>query len=96
MAHDLQNYFPTFSEALDAVQTRLNLSAIELVFGTVNTPPDEHWTVQVSRMGPVAYGQTLSANFEILTLKGKPTRKWYHIVIYRMDNGSYELVTYIL
>lgn len=42
----------------------------------------------------VAYGQTQRYNKE-LTLNGKPQRKGFHVQIYRMDSGNYELNMYI-
>ena len=45
---------------------------------------------------PVSYGQVRNYNFELGTIKGRPTRKWFHVVITRLDSGRYELVTYIL
>lgn len=45
--------------------------------------------------GGVSYGQTVSRSFELASLKGKATRKWAQCVIYRMESGRYELVSYI-
>ena len=42
----------------------------------------------------VAYGQTQRYSKE-LTLNGKPQRKGFHVQIYRMDSGNYELNMYI-
>lgn len=46
--------------------------------------------------GGVSYGETRNGDVEIESLKGKGTRKWFHVVIYRMDSGTYELTCYIL
>lgn len=35
-------------------------------------------------------------DFKLGTLKGRPTRKYFHAVITRLDSGRYELVTYVL
>ena len=43
----------------------------------------------------IKYGETITNHVEILTLKGKKTRKYFHIIITRLDNGMYELVSYI-
>ena len=90
------NYFETFAAAVDAVQLRLDDAQIELVFGTITTPADDHWSQQIFRKGPLSYGQSLRASFEILTKKGKPTRSWFHVQIWRLDSGTYELNTYAL
>jgi hypothetical protein len=42
----------------------------------------------------VSYGQTQRYNKE-LTVNGKPQQKGFHIQIYRMDSGSYELNMYV-
>lgn len=46
--------------------------------------------------GGVPYGHTKEAHGEIATIKGKGTRKWAHVSIYRMDSGRYELTLYVL
>ena len=46
--------------------------------------------------GGVTYGATVSRSFELLSLKGKPTRKGAHCVVYRMESGRYELTAYVL
>lgn len=46
--------------------------------------------------GGVSYGQTVSKSFELVSLKGKKTKKWAHISLYRMESGRYELTNYIL
>ena len=46
--------------------------------------------------GGVSYGHTASRSFELATLKGKPTRKFAHVTLYRMESGKYELTDYVL
>ncbi len=46
--------------------------------------------------GGLAYGETKEAHYPIETLKGKSTKKYAHMTIYRMESGRYELTTYIL
>lgn len=88
--------FETFSDAVDAAQVELDKASAELVFGTASTPADDHWTQQIFSGGPIPYGAIRRHDFEVLAYKGKPSRKWFHIVITRMDSGRYELVTYFL
>ena len=45
---------------------------------------------------PVNYGQTFSKSYPLKSLKGKATKKWAHMVVYRMESGKYELTNYIL
>ena len=44
----------------------------------------------------LAYERTKEAHTQILSLKGKPTKKWVHVTIYRMSSGRYELTMYLL
>jgi hypothetical protein len=46
--------------------------------------------------GGIPYGTTRNADLPIQFYKGKPTRKGFHVSIYRMDSGRYELTCYIL
>ena len=44
---------------------------------------------------PVHYGQTVSKSFPLKSLKGKSTKKYAHLSIYRLETGRYELTSYI-
>lgn len=44
--------------------------------------------------GGINYGETSRTHWEIVSIKGKKTRKYFHVIITRMDNGKYELVSY--
>ena len=44
----------------------------------------------------LAYGAVRTGDFQLDTYKGKPTRKYFHATITRLDSGRYELVTYVL
>ena len=46
--------------------------------------------------GGIPYGATREAHLPIEFLKGKNTKKHFHVSIYRMDSGRYELTCYIL
>jgi hypothetical protein len=46
--------------------------------------------------GGIAYGTDKRESFEIETLKGKGTRKYFQLIITRLDSGFYEVVKYIL
>ena len=45
---------------------------------------------------PMTYGEVRTADFSIVQLRGRPTKKYFHVVITRLDSGRYELVTYVL
>jgi hypothetical protein len=47
-------------------------------------------------IGGVAYGEVREGHFPLLSLKGKSTRKYLHVVITRLETGTYEVVSYIL
>ena len=43
----------------------------------------------------VPYEQNFHRSFEIDSMKGKKTRKYIQLCVYRMASGRYELVVYI-
>lgn len=45
---------------------------------------------------PVNYGCTLRKSFPLTSYKGKPTKRYGHVNIYRMPSGRYEVNTYVL
>lgn len=75
--------FDRLDQAIDAAQKEVENSAIVL--------EDDLW-------GPfgsgLKYGECRRGSYKIVTLKGKPTRKYFHVIITRMDTGRYELVCY--
>lgn len=70
----------TLSDCLDAARKDCENNQIVLVEAIDNFEPMRYNTVQ-------------RKSFEIDTIKGKKTRKYYHIIISRLD-GRYELVNY--
>jgi hypothetical protein len=46
--------------------------------------------------GGVAYGTSKDAHFELVSFKGKPTRKFGHINVWRSETGRYEVNAYVL
>lgn len=53
-------------------------------------------TIRERFSGGMVYGETKEAHAEIVSLKGKPTKKWFHLTIWRDMSGRYEVNTYIL
>ncbi len=45
---------------------------------------------------PLAYGEDTSASCAIVTLRGKATRKYFNVQIWRSERGIYELNSYVL
>lgn len=80
------NYFETFSAAIDAAAARAGACA-------VLSAPTELWSIVQE---PLFYGQSRYVSCELDTYKGKPTRKYFHVTIARLDSGRYELTTYVL
>lgn len=80
-------YYETLASAVTAAQEDAQARA------AVFTRPTDLWALAQDHLG---YGETRSVNVELDTLKGKPTKKWFHVSIYRMDSGRYELTTYVL
>lgn len=82
-----ENYWETLGAAVHAFKERIKRDGGEFL---AEGPIDGAF------YGGVSYGQTVSKSFELVTLKGKATKKWAHISLYRMDSGRYELTSYIL
>lgn len=87
--HD--NYFPTLATACHAFVERVKEQGGAFL---VQTETLAHVCGQFS--GGVSYGQTVSRSFELVTIKGKSTKKWAHVTLYRMESGNYELTAYVL
>lgn len=96
MKNVIPSYFYTLNETVDAAQLYLDDARAELRLSGLCCPADAHWTTDSALCSHVGYGETRRANFEIARLKGKPTKKWFHMVIYRAETGRYELTAYIL
>jgi hypothetical protein len=74
-------YFKTQSSALQYVEDQLS-KKFQIAY------PENIWTEHVH------YGTSVSYHLPLNTLEGKPTRRWVHITLYRMDSGNYELTFY--
>ena len=57
--------------------------------------PAENWQEKF-QYGGIPYGTRKEAHFPLLSYKGKPTKKYGHVVIERLDRGTYEVVVYCL
>jgi len=76
-------YADTLSQALDAICNEMvEMKAI----------PVDHWF----NVDHIAYGDHKELNTELSSYRGKPTRKWAHAVIYRLESGRYEWLVYVL
>jgi hypothetical protein len=81
-------YFETFAQAINgAIQAADKAKALL-------SRPTEVWSMVQGRA--LFYGQARTGAFAIARLRGRPTKKFFHVTIYRLDRGRYELVTYVL
>lgn len=80
-------YFETFAQAVDAAGARAHAERAVL------SKPSDLWNICQE---PLYYTQTRTVDCKLDTYKGKPTKKYFHATIYRMDCGRYELTTYVL
>ena len=75
-------------ETVASIKDELNEYGVEL---------DNESMTTVETIQPIAYGEVRRVDVPIKSLKGKNTRKWFHIVIERFQhNGLFELVCYPL
>jgi hypothetical protein len=80
-------YFDTFSATLVAtVERAAELKAVLLNPTDLGSLCEE----------PLNYGHTRSRGFALESYKGKLTKKFFQVVISRLDSGKYELTTYVL
>lgn len=80
------NYFETLATAVEAaVQRGADRCELET--------PDDVWALGRDHL---PYETVRTGDFKLTTLKGIPTRKFFHVSIYRVSSGRYELTTYIL
>lgn len=83
---DYPIYHETLSAAIDAAEYRAQISG-----AVIGDSLREAFAT-----GGVPYGTTRSESVAIESLKGKKTRKSFHVSLYRMRSGRYELTCYIL
>ena len=76
----------TLSEALDGIEKHLEEK--QIILGSDLREPFMY--------GGIPYGTHKEAHYPILTIKGKATRKYFHVTLTRMDSGTYEPVFYAL
>lgn len=87
-----KNFFPTLSDALDAVRAYLVDSRAVLA--------DEEDFFNPFTFGGVAYGQTirragLLASYRGKEITGRMAKRAVTLNVYRMESGTYEAVCYI-
>jgi len=89
-------FYENLSETLAAVEQFIESNKIVI-------DPSEHKQSEADKYGirqPYMYGgigyeQHKDTHYKLLQYKGKPTKKYLHISIYRMPTGRYELTNYV-
>lgn len=83
------HFFQSLSETITQVHAEIDERNLVLDAGVT-------WSEIICAAGPINYGFDRRFDFSIATLKNKPTRKYFHVNIWRDTEGRYELNTYVL
>ncbi len=86
MKTKIENYFDRLDQVIGAVEQNLKDENAVLHADASLTDLDGH----------LPYGQTRCVDLALVTYRGKPTRKWFHASVYRLETGRYELTCYYL
>lgn len=81
------SYFDRLDQVVDAVLARVERSKSVLA-------DNDQFIRDLSK--PVGYRETNRVDGQLASLKGRPTRKFFHTTIARCESGRYELTAYIL
>jgi hypothetical protein len=81
-----------YFETLSSCVTQVGLELAER--HAVPSSPD--WSCVICDAGPINYGCHRSFDFELAELNMRPTRKYFHATIWRLESGRYELNCYVL
>ncbi len=76
----------TLSEALDGIEKHLEKEQIVL----------DSDLREPFMYGGISYNTHREAHYPIQTIKGRKTKKYFHVTLTRMDSGTYEPVFYTL
>ena len=96
MTEENQPFYETLSDTLAGVEEFIEKNRIMV-------DPSEHPANEADKYGirqpymygGIAYEQHKDAHYKLLQYKGKPTKKYLHLSIYRMPTGRYELTNYV-
>jgi len=80
----MNNYFPTMWDAFDYAEFKCK--SLGITSGELR---------QYLFTGGMSIGESWSRSFEIDYLKGRKTKKGFHMTLFRKEN-SYEMVSYVL
>lgn len=91
------SHFPSLSETLSAVERFVDKN--QIVLDPQENPvsdADPKGVRHPFMVGGISYEQKKEHHYKIVSIKGKPTKKYLHVSIYRMPSGNYELTKYVL
>jgi hypothetical protein len=85
--------YATYHQTLGSAVSEIHSTLADSRNDVRLTDPDAF--INVYQFDGISYGKTKEAHAQIATHKGKPTKKYAHASIYRMDSGRYELTLYV-
>jgi len=89
--------FQTLGTALEAVEEYVVQNGVQLDPSEHPTDAADPYGVREPFMyGGISYNTQKKADYKLFLFKNKPTKKYLHVVIYRLDSGLYELNQYVL
>lgn len=90
-------FYPTLDQALTAVEQFIenNKIVVDPAEHEPELTTDRFGIRAAFKFGGISYEQSREAHYKLLSYKGKPTRKYLHVTIYRMPSGNYELTMYV-
>lgn len=76
--------YSTLSETLDVCQSELPKNVVL-----------ERDFREDYAYGGIPYETSKEVHIPIVSINGKKTKKYFHVIIYRLHSGNYELVSYV-
>jgi hypothetical protein len=93
MKKAVKSFVNSFTDRLDQA---LDLARKEMANVEAVPVLDEWDWDHPFQYGGVPYGTSKNVNIELASYKGKPTKKYAHLTIWRLDSGRYEWNLYVL
>lgn len=83
----IDNYSETLAGAVELVRAHADYYRAVLAHGE---------DIQECGNEPISYNQSCRFDFPLASYRGRSTRKYFHAVIARLDDGRYEVLAYVL
>lgn len=88
--------YKNLSDALRAVEEYVIKNSIQVdISEHPSNEADEFGIRGPFLYGGIPYEQKKDAHYKLLAYKGRPTKKYLHVSVYRMPSGNYELTCYV-